>query len=115
MFLPESDVLFMYIPYEIPSKYQLRNFRRNVLFLMEETDNYNVAINLSRVLFINKRNLSFLIELTTKVKETGGSVVFYNINPTVSKTLLESGLHKFINIMNNENRVRAYFHQLLSA
>src|SRR3989339_1345562 len=115
MFLPESDVLFMYIPYEAPSKYQLRNFLRNVLFLMEETENYSVAVNLSRVKFISKRNLSFLIELTSRVKESGGSVVFYNINPLISKTLLESGLHKFIDMINNENSVRAYFHQILSA
>lgn len=115
MFLPESDVLFMYIPYEAPSKYQLRNFLRNVLFLMDETDNHNVAVNLSRVKFISKRNLGFLIELTSRVKEAGGSVVFYNINPTISKTLLESGLYKFVNIIHNENSVRAYFHQLLSA
>ncbi|MGD9580290.1 MAG: STAS domain-containing protein [Vampirovibrionia bacterium] len=82
---------------------------------MDETDNYHVAVNLSRVQFISKRNLTYLMELTTRVKEAGGSIVYYNVNPVISKTLLESGLYKFVNVINNENRVRTYFQQLLSA
>lgn len=115
MFLPESDVLILYIPHEIPSRNQLRNFQRNVLSISEALNYEKVAINLSKVKYISTKNLRTLIDLKSHIESKGGEIVFYNLGPLVIKLLLKSGLYRFLNVVNNKEKLQNYFSQILSA
>ena len=115
MFLPESDVLIMYIPFEAPSRSQLRQFHRNVLYLMESLGSKNVAIDLSKLKIMNIRNLKFLVGLNNYFKENGGSLVYYNLQPLIIKNLLQSGLYKFVSVVKNECKLEEHFKRTFSA
>lgn len=115
MFLPESDVLILYIPHEIPSRNQLRNFKRNVLSISDALHYEKIAVNLSKVKYISTKNLKMLIDLKTLVESKGGEIVYYNLGPLVIKLLLKSGLYRFLNVVNNKEKLKKYFSEILSA
>jgi stage II sporulation protein AA (anti-sigma F factor antagonist) len=54
-----------------------------------------VAMNLAGSKVVNSIGMSFLIEIIDQLNETGGKVVFTNVDPAVEKMLSIMGLFQF--------------------
>jgi anti-anti-sigma factor len=54
-----------------------------------------VVINLADSRVVNSVGMSFLIEIIEQLEETGGRLVFTNLDPAVEKMLTIMGLFKF--------------------
>ncbi len=54
-----------------------------------------VVLNLGGSKVVNSIGMSFLIEIIEQLQETGGSLVFSNLDPAVEKMLTIMGLFKF--------------------
>jgi anti-anti-sigma factor len=54
-----------------------------------------VAINLAGSKVVNSIGMSFLIEIIDQLNDTGGRVVFTNVDPAVEKMLSIMGLFQF--------------------
>lgn len=55
----------------------------------------NVILNLTRSKVVNSIGMSFLIEIIEQLQETGGRMVFTNLDPSVEKMLSIMGIFKF--------------------
>ena len=55
----------------------------------------DVIINLARSKVVNSIGMSFLIEIIEQLQETGGRLVFTNLDPSVEKMLSIMGIFKF--------------------
>lgn len=54
-----------------------------------------VVINLAGSKVVNSIGLSFLIEILEQLEESGGKLIFTNLDPAVEKMLAIMGLFKF--------------------
>jgi anti-anti-sigma factor len=54
-----------------------------------------IIINLGQSKVVNSIGMSFLIEIIEQLQETGGKMVFTNLDPAVDKMLAIMGLFKF--------------------
>jgi anti-anti-sigma factor len=54
-----------------------------------------VAVNLAGSKVVNSIGMSFLIEIIDQLNDTGGKVVFTNVDPAVEKMLSIMGLFQF--------------------
>lgn len=54
-----------------------------------------VVINLADSRVVNSVGMSFLIEIIEQLEDTGGKLVFTNLDPAVEKMLTIMGLFKF--------------------
>ncbi len=55
----------------------------------------DVVLNLARSKVVNSIGMSFLIEIIEQLQETGGRLVFTNLDPSVEKMLAIMGIFKF--------------------
>jgi len=55
----------------------------------------NVILDLSGTKVVNSIGISYLIEIIEKLNESGGKMVFTNLDPSIDKTFLIMGLYQF--------------------
>lgn len=61
----------------------------------------NLVINLQETKIVNSIGISFLIEIIEQLNETGGKLVFTNLDPTIEKTFTIMGLFQFADKASN--------------
>lgn len=54
-----------------------------------------LIINLEKSKVVNSIGISFLIEIIEKLNDTGGKLIFTNLDPSIEKTLTIMGLFNF--------------------
>lgn len=54
-----------------------------------------LVINLEKSKVVNSIGISFLIEIIEKLNESGGKLIFTNLDPSIEKTLMIMGLFNF--------------------
>ena len=55
----------------------------------------NIVINLAQSKVVNSIGMSFLIEIIDQLNDTGGKLIFTNLDPAVEKMLSIMGLFQF--------------------
>lgn len=115
MYLPNSDLLILYLPNELPTLSELRVFKKNVMHLVKVLGYKKVAINLSKLKYVDIRGVKLFIDIKNSLEEQGNSVVYFKASPTIIKMLLKSKLYNFIDIVNNEKALFSYFDYKLTA
>ena len=55
----------------------------------------NFVINLAQSKVVNSIGISFLIEIIEKLNDSGGKLIFSNLDPTIEKTFTIMGLFQF--------------------
>lgn len=55
----------------------------------------NFIMNLAQSKVVNSIGISFLIEIIEKLNDSGGKLVFTNLDPTIDKTFTIMGLFQF--------------------
>ncbi len=65
-------------------------------FYDKKNDDINkVILNLEKTKVVNSIGISFLIEIIEKLNESGGKLVFTNLDPSIDKTFTIMGLFHF--------------------
>ncbi|MCF8260714.1 MAG: STAS domain-containing protein [Melioribacteraceae bacterium] len=57
--------------------------------------NKNFVFNLAQSKIVNSIGISFLIEVIEKLNDTGGKLIFSNLDPTIDKTFNIMGLFQY--------------------
>lgn len=55
----------------------------------------NFILNLAETKVVNSIGISFLIEMIEKLNDSGGKLIFTNLDPTIDKTFTIMGLFQF--------------------
>ncbi len=69
----------------------------------------NIILNLAESKVVNSIGISFLIEIIEKLNDSGGKLLFTNLDPAVEKTLTIMGLFNFAGKENTVDDALSYF------
>jgi anti-sigma B factor antagonist len=87
---------------ELIEKNQANDLLKKVDELMTQ-DKAKIAIDMSKLKYMNSSGLNTLIQLLTKARNKGGDTVIYNMNKKINELLLVTKLNTLFKVVENED------------
>lgn len=103
-FSNQKNTLFVDLNGEL-DHHNAKRIREKIDSQFDENGYRNISINLEGLGFMDSSGIGLIMGRYKFVNELGGKLFLTNVNPRVDKILDMSGIHKLVNIYENEKEV----------